>query len=299
MELQQIRYVIAVAQYRSFTKAADILAVSASTLSEQVRRLEEELGVQLFSRTTRHVELTIPGHTFLNHASQIMTDFSTLREAVRRVEAEPQGIITLGIPLGASAPQFWRVLANFEKQYRGIHIKLTETIIPTLIKSLHSGLLDLSMLSWPSSDVPGDLNLIEVARNPTGLALSRDNPLASRGRVQLRELEHASLITFSEGFALRQIAVDACRRAGFTPAVAFESSSNEAIFELVGCDVGFSILPVDIKMESGWNVTYVECEPASMDRMIGVAWPHDRQLTPTAALLRDRIVEACSGVVVW
>jgi DNA-binding transcriptional LysR family regulator len=126
MELQQIRYVIAVAQYRSFTKAADILAVSASTLSEQVRRLEEELGVQLFSRTTRHVELTIPGHTFLNHASQIMTDFSTLREAVRRVEAEPQGIITLDIPLGASAPQFWRVLRLVRRlRTRDAHVSLS------------------------------------------------------------------------------------------------------------------------------------------------------------------------------
>lgn len=296
MELQQIRYVIAIAQYRSFTKAADVLAVSASTLSEQVRRVEEELGVQLFNRTTRHVELTIAGHVFLNHASQMMANFNALREAVRRQEAAPRGIITLGIPLGASPPQFWRTLANFEKEYTGISIKLTETIIPSLIKSLHAGLLDLSMLSWPVSDVPADLTLVEIARNKTGLAISKDNPLAERRNVELRELEHTSLITFIEGFALRQIAVDVCRRAGFTPAIAFESSSNEAIFELVGCDVGFSILPMG---EAGSNIAYLDCEPAPIDRMLGIAWPIDRQLTPTAALLRDRIVEACSGISVW
>jgi LysR family hydrogen peroxide-inducible transcriptional activator len=296
MELQQIRYVIAVAQYRSFTKAADSLAISASTLSEQVRRVEEELGVQLFNRTTRHFELTIAGHVFLNHASQIMADYTALREAVRRQEAAPRGIITLGIPLGASPPQFWHTLAIFEKEYTGISIKLTETVIPSLIKSLHSGLLDLSMISWPASDVPPDLTLLEIARNKTGLAVSRDNALATQKRVALRELEHTSLITFIEGFSLRQIAVDVCRRAGFTPAIAFESSSNEAIFELVRCDVGFSILPIS---EAGANIAYLECEPAPMDRMLGIAWPMDRQLTPTAALLRDRIVEACGGISVW
>jgi DNA-binding transcriptional LysR family regulator len=83
MELQQIRYVIAVAQYRSFTKAASALAVSASSLSEQVRRLEDELGVEIFSRTTRRVELTLAGHVFLSHASQIVTGLNALREAVR------------------------------------------------------------------------------------------------------------------------------------------------------------------------------------------------------------------------
>src|SRR5262245_17922802 len=116
MELQQIECVIAVAQYRSFTKAASTLGISASRLSEQVRRVEQELGVDIFNRTTRHVELTMAGHIFLAHASQITTSLNALREAVRRQEREPKGVIALGIPLGASPPHFWHVLAAFAKQ---------------------------------------------------------------------------------------------------------------------------------------------------------------------------------------
>jgi DNA-binding transcriptional LysR family regulator len=255
MELQQIQYVIAVAHHRSFTKAANVLAISASRLSEQVRRVEHELGVDIFNRTTRHVELTMAGHVFLAHASQIMASLNALREAVRRQEREPKGVIALGIPLGASPPHFWRVLAAFAKQYTGIRIKLTETLIPSLIKGLHSGLLDLSMLSWPSSNVPTDLALVEIGRNRTGLAVSKNKMLSARDRISLRELEHTPLVTFIEGFALREIAVDACRRAGFEPAIAFESSSNEAILELIGNDVGFSILPISTKAEA--NVVYL------------------------------------------
>jgi DNA-binding transcriptional LysR family regulator len=297
MELQQIRFVIAVAQYRSFTKAADVLGISASTLSEQVRRVEEELDVEIFSRTTRHVELTLAGHVFLTHASQIMTTVNALREAVRRQESEPKGIIALGVPLGASPPQFWRVLADFAKQYSGIHIKLTETLIPSLIKALHSGLLDLSILSWPSNNPPSDLKFVEIGRNQIGLAVSRDKLLSRRHPVALRELEHTRLIAFVEGFALREIAVDACRRAGFEPVTAFESSSFGAILELVANDVGFSFLPINTKADA--NVVYLECEPRPMDRILGIGWPLDRQLTPTAALLRDRLAEACAGIAVW
>jgi DNA-binding transcriptional LysR family regulator len=297
MELQQIRYVIAVAQYRSFAKAASVLAISASTLSEQVRRVEDELNVEIFSRTTRHVELTLAGHVFLGHASQIMTSLNALREAVRRQESEPKGVIALGIPLGASPPQFWRVLADFAKQYTRIRIKLTETVIPSLIKALHAGLLDLSILSWPSNNPPSDLTFVEIGRNRTGLAISRAKILSPRHRVALRELEHIPLIAFVEGFALREIAVDVCHRAGFNPAIAFESSSIGAIVELVGSDVGFSILPINTKADA--NVAFLECEPSPMDRILGIGWPTDRQLTPTAALLRDRIAEACAGIAVW
>jgi DNA-binding transcriptional LysR family regulator len=297
MELQQIQYVIALAQHRSFTKAANVLGISASTLSEQIRRIEQELGVAVFTRTTRNVELTMAGHVFLTHAAQIMTNLNTLREAVRRQESEPKGVIALGIPLGASPPHFWSVLADFAKQYSSVRIKLTETVIPSLIKNLHAGLLDLSMLSWPLNNAPSDLTIVEVGRNRTGLALSRGKCLTSRTRVALREFEHTPLITFVEGFALRDIALDVCHRAGFDPGIAFESSTNEAILELVGRGVGFSILPIGTKLDS--NIEYFECEPAPMDRILGIAWPIDRQLTPTAALLRDRISEACAGITVW
>jgi LysR family hydrogen peroxide-inducible transcriptional activator len=297
MELQQIRFVIAVAQYRSFTKAASALAISASTLSEQVRRLEDELSVEIFSRTTRRVELTLAGHVFVSHASQIVTGLNALREAVRHQQTAPKGVIALGIPHGASPPQFWRVLADFAKQYTGIRIKLTEAVTPSLITALHAGLLDISILSWPSSTAPSDLTLVEIGRNRTGLAISRDKRISARRTVALRELKHTPLITFVEGFAMREVAVDVCRRAGFDPAIAFESSSTEATVELVGSGVGFSILPFNMKAHS--NVVYLECEPSPMDRILGIGWPIDRQLTPTAALLRDRIAGACAGIAVW
>lgn len=252
MEFQQIQYIVAVARYRNFSKAARVLDISASTLSEQVRRVEDELGVELFSRTTRHVELTLAGHVFLSHATQITSSLTSLLEAVRRQESEPTGIIALGIPLGASPPQFWRVLSDFAKRYKEIRIKLTETVIPSLLTALHAGLLDLSILSWPDNRTPDDLTLVEIARHRTGLAVSRKKRFPSRRRISLRRLEHTPLITFVEGFALREIAVDVCRNAGFDPAIAFESSSTEAILELVAGDVGFSILPIKTRAEVGF-----------------------------------------------
>lgn len=297
MELQQIRYVMAVAQHQSFTKAADALSVSLPTLSEQVRRVEQGLGIALFSRTTRRVGLTAAGHVFVDHASRLMADFAALREAVQRQAEVPEGVIKLGMPPGVAPSQLWPILAQFGKDYPGIRIGFVETTYPQLVKNLHDGSIDVSILSWPSNETPSDLTFIELARERTALVVSPNNALSGRqDAVAVRELEHMPLVTFVEGYSLRTIALDLCHRAGFSPMIALESSIDETVVQLVRADLGYAILPV--AMAAAASLSVLECEPEPMDRALGIAWSIDRQLTPIAVLLRDRIIEGCKRLFV-
>jgi len=202
-----------------------------------------------------------------------------------------RGRVVLGTPPTASVPALPGILAAFRRDFPGIEIRFNEGPTAALVTQLQGREIDLSFLSWPSGHtVPTGIVEIPLSRTRTGVALSEHHPLARRDRLALRDLADVPLVVYASGFTMRTIALAACRRAGFEPIIAYESSVAETVCGLVAAGLGFTILTAQRARHHG--LSFVPCEPRPADRVISIAWNTSPSLSPVAALLRDRILSS-------
>lgn len=290
MTLDQLRYALAVADLSSFRRAAEQLNISPSSLSEQVRNLEAELGVTLFYRNTRRVVVTPAGHELVEHGLEVLAGMSRLRHAVDEHRLQQRGHVRLGTTLQATASKLAKVLAKFNEQHRYVEVTLVEGSISQVTRMLVEHDLDLSLLTWPADRPPSDLDFVELERTETGVVVSRASPFATRKSVDLRELANYPLITYSEGFPARTIVFDACARAGFVPTIGLESSYTETICRMIAEGMGWSVLYSYRAREFG--LRYLKCSPRPLDRVVTLSWHRGAQLRPHAETLKQYIVES-------
>lgn len=288
IELQQIRSVLAVAQERSFTRAAETLWVSRATISDHVRKVEHALGVQLFERTTRQVSLTPAGKVFQDYASRMLSDMASLSDAVRRTGSQPHGTLRLGVTPGVAEDLLWACVADFNTRYPGVEVQLTETTVTELERLIRSGELDLAVLSWPVGRPPADLHTIVLVEEPTGVVLMHDHPLALQRPLTVTVLRDLPFITFVPGYTLREIAFELFRRADVTPIVAMESAVDEAVCGLVRAGLGLSVVTRDRAAREG--LAFLPTEPPTEARAVGVAWSAAVQTSEVATALRHHLL---------
>jgi DNA-binding transcriptional LysR family regulator len=238
VRLQQLRYVVAVADERHFTHAAARLHVSQPALSTQVRALEEELGAALFDRTRGDVALTAAGEAFLPWARQALADLEAGRADVRELAGRRRGRLALGATPSLTTGLLPAVLARLHARYPGIELRLHEAGSPDLVDQLVAGLLDLALVILPTA-VAG-VQTIALAHEELVLAVPPDHPLAARAAVAVSDLEGLPLVVFREGYDLRARTYAICQAAGFAPALALEGGEMDGV--LAG--LGPTVVPV-------------------------------------------------------
>lgn len=248
MELRHLRYFVAVAEERSFTHAANRLNIAQSPLSKQIRQLERDLGVELFTRTTRSVALTYPGTVFYDRARRLLDDSDLAAEAARKADRGDLGALSLGFTGSAT----YELLPTLVRAYGDRHPEVTlrvqsDMVTPAQVEQLLDGRLDVGVLRPPVNHP--DL-AVETIRNERVVALlaSRHPATVSR-EIELGDLRDDWFISYPDQppSTMYSIMIAACRTAGFTPRIRQTVADSAALVALVAADMGVAIVPGSLR----------------------------------------------------
>ncbi|MGV9855428.1 LysR family transcriptional regulator [Streptomyces sp. NPDC003442] len=243
MELQQMRYVVAVAETNSFTRAAERCLVVQSALSHQIARLEKELGARLFERTSRRVRLTPAGAAFLPAARQCLDAAERAAAEVAAAVGEVRGRLAVGLIPTVTAVDIPGALRDFRERYPRVRISLRVGASDELVEQVGEGALDVAFLGLPTTVRPRGVAAHELARDRLVAVVAPDHPLAGESRVDLRRLSSEVFVDLPAGTAGRAQSDLAFEAAGLTRDVAFEVTSADFIARLVGPGLGVAMLP--------------------------------------------------------
>jgi DNA-binding transcriptional LysR family regulator len=257
MELRHLRYFVAVAEETSFTRAAQRLHVAQPALSVQIRRLEQDLGVELFDRSRRTIRLTEAGALLLTEARRILALVDETVDVVRRTDAGAVGSLSIGFVPSAANAALPPILRRFAAGHPGVVLHLREMAPDDLVRSLHEGRLDVCFLYLPFDDP--SLEHTVVSREPFVAALPEGHPLAARKTIHVRALRDESFILPARhGMpGLHAQVVEICASAGFTPDAVQESVwLVQTIVGLVAAEVGVALVPSSAEALSRRGVAY-------------------------------------------
>lgn len=241
MEVHQLRYFCAVAESGNFTRAAEATRISQPSLSQQIHKLEDELGAKLFDRLPRSARLTQFGKAFLPKAQAILRQIGEARLEIREMASAESGEVVLGAIPTVAPYLLPAVLTSFSRQHPSVSVSVVEEITPMLLEKLHQGTLDLALLALP---VAGDeLISIELMQESLFAVLPEKHPLAGRGSILLDDMRDEPFLLLKEGHCFRENALQACRQSRMNPNVVFESGQFATILAMVSAGMGVSVVP--------------------------------------------------------
>lgn len=241
MELHQLRYVVAVARTGNFSRAAEQCHVSQPSLSQQIQKLEDELGERLFDRLKRETRLTPHGEAFLRRAVKILEEVDAARQEAKDATELLRGTVTMGV-LPTIAPYLLpAVLPGFMEQYPGVEVVIQEDTTVQLVKQLTACEIDFALVSRPVSDER--LEVRELFAEELLLALPPGHPLTRKRTVAAADLAPERLIVMKDGHCLGQQVLNFCDRRDLRPNISFRSAQLETIQALVCAGLGVSLIP--------------------------------------------------------
>jgi len=274
MELRDIQSFINVADYKSFTKAAERSYLSQPSLSKAVRKLEKTLQIELFDRSTRHLRLTDAGKIVYKQSQQALASLNDIPMLLDELRDIATGEIKIGIPPLIGTLFFPEIAGVFNKQYPNVRLTLIEQGAKVIEQLVEEGQIDVGLIVLPADETV--FHTYPFITDEFVLYVHCDHPLAKQHTVALSELQDEKFILFSEDFSLHTYIIDACREAGFNPAVSYESSQWDLIIELVAAKLGVTLLPKAIfKKQSNPLIEMIPLETPSLLWNLGVITKKD------------------------
>jgi DNA-binding transcriptional LysR family regulator len=247
MELQQMRYVVAVAELGSFTRAAERCFVVQSALSHQVARLEQELGVRLFHRTSRQVRLSVAGEAFLPVARQCLDAADRAVAEVAATTGVLRGVLSVGVIPTVAAVDVPAALRSFREQHPQVQVRLTGANSEESVRRVTAGTLDLAFLGLPDGDEPGGsggrVTGRLLARDRHRAVVAPDHHLAGRRRLRLDRLAAEPFVDFPAGSPGRRQTDLAFTVAGVEREVAFEVTDLLLMARILRAGLAVALLP--------------------------------------------------------
>jgi LysR family hydrogen peroxide-inducible transcriptional activator len=284
MEIRQLRYVLQIAQEKNFSRAAEKLHIAQPSLSQQLSKLEKEIGVLLFQRNTNSVELTHAGIIFVEKAQKIVDRVEQLQQEMEDISLMRKGKLNVGsLPITGShiLPL---VLPVFKAKYPEIEIALVEDTTANLEHLTSSGQTDISLLSLPLTEQ--SLTYDTVIEEEICLAVPIEHPLAKANKqIAIQALQHEPFIILKKGQGFRQITIDLCRAAGFTPEIVFESSNIETVQSLVAAGMGIAFVPHMVS-RAKWSrhaPAYLSLAEPKPSRTLVIAYRKGRYISKAAS----------------
>ncbi|HEY8648288.1 MAG TPA: LysR family transcriptional regulator [Candidatus Limnocylindria bacterium] len=274
MELQQLRYFVAIADTGTFTAAAKDLHVAQPSVSKQVRKLEAELGASLLERRKAGITLTDAGAILLPWARRVLADVDGARAEVAGLASLERGRLSVGATPSLSTVLLPRVLASFHAAHPGVSLSVVEAGSRDLVDRLASGDLDLALVILP---LPREelFDTLPLLREELVLAVAKRHPLATRKTVRVGELRGVPLVMFRDGYDLRSATVAACEQAGFHPTFAIEGAEMDGVLRMAAAGVGVAVVPRMV-VEKGGPLVAVRLVQPTLTRSVGVAFRRDR-----------------------
>ena len=265
MELRHLRYFLAVAEEGNFTRAAAKLGIGQPPLSQQIRDLENEIGVALFHRVPHGAELTAAGTAFLDEAKASLAAAEKAKLAAQGAARGETGRLALGFTASSAFnPVVSGTIRKFRARWPDVRLTLTEMNSHLLMEKLVRGEVDAAFIR-PGLENPKDVRMKRLADAPMLIALPSHHPLAVHPKLPISALANEAFVLFPRivGLSLYDDVVEACRNAGFEMIVAQEAPQMPSVVNLVAADLGVSIVPAAIAQIKLAGVTYrpIEGEP--------------------------------------
>lgn len=267
MQIQQLRYFCAVARTSSFTRAAQQEHVAQPSLSQQIRKLEDELGSRLFDRLGRTVRLTQLGEAFLPRAEAIVRQVVDAKLEMQEMAGAERGRLVVGA-IPTIAPYFLpAALSTFARKFPLAQISIVEEVTNELLDSVHDGVIDVALLALPVSG--SHCSCQELFREPLYVVVPSDHRLAESSRVHLAQIEHDPFLLLKEGHCFRDNTLAACGRAHLRPNVVFESGQFTTILAMVAAGTGVSVVP-EMAVEKREGCRFLPLADEGAYRRVGV-----------------------------
>jgi LysR family hydrogen peroxide-inducible transcriptional activator len=292
MNLRDLAYLVALADLRHFGHAAEACHVSQPTLSTQIRKLEEELGVALVERAPRHVMLTPVGVDIVERARRVLADVEQMRETARRTTDPEAGSVRLGIFPTLGPYLLPHVVPKIRARFPRLELLLVEEKTEVLLGMLRSGRLDAAVLALPLHE--DWLEIEFLFEEPFMLAVPSKHALAGHRDLQLSELAHEHLLLLEDGHCLRDQALEVCSLAGAGEKEGFRATSLETLRQMVAAGVGITLLPmlaIKPPVPHSDSIDLLNFKSPPPTRRLAMVWRRSSAMTAflqqMAGLLRD------------
>ena len=287
MTLQELRYIVALADSGHFGKAAETCHISQSTLSTQIKKLEDFLGVVLFDRSLKHVALTPVGREIVSSARLILDEANRIRELARQTCDPMERTVNLGVIPTLGPYYLPHVLTLLHGKYPKLRLLLREEMTPHVLSHLADGKLDAALLALPINDA--SLEVVPLFKEPFLAAVPASHKLAQSSKIKINELAKAGLLLLEEGHCLRENALEACHLDGLQNEE-ISATSLETLRQMVGMGLGVTLIPVLASGGTTADVSQVALRPLvspGASRTIGLVW---RKRSPLAATMEQLVI---------
>jgi LysR family hydrogen peroxide-inducible transcriptional activator len=291
MNLRDLRYLVALAEHRHFGRAAAASFVSQPTLSTQIKKLEDELGVALVERTPRKVLLTEVGRDIAQRARDVLNEVDQIRAIARRTIDPESGTVRLGIFPTLGPYLLPHVVPRIRERFPRLELLLVEEKTEVALRQLREGRLDAAVLALPIHD--DQLHAEFLFEEPFVLAVPEGHELARRKGLKLADLSDQSLLLLEDGHCLRDQALEVCHLSGAGEKTGFRATSLETLRQMVAANVGITLLPmlaVQPPVAQSENVHLLQFRGDAPSRRIAMIWRRSSAMAPflkkLAAVLR-------------
>lgn len=285
MDVRQLKFFLGVAQYESFTKAAEQLHIAQPALSIAVKKLEEELDVQLFNRRDRKISLTAEGEALLLHAQVILQGVNNAKREIADLRGLLKGEVRVGLTPMLSSFFFPKIIASFKHSHPGLKVSISGDSAWNIQRKIKSGELDVGVIA---GEVPEGLDSHHLLREEIVACVYPGHPFAGGKKVSLCELLKEPLIHYKEGYHLRELIDELCGKEGITPTVVAESNLFSLIRSLVKERLGMAFF-LKMVVSRDAEVVAISSEP-KLFMNLHIAWKNNSYLSKANRAFVDFLI---------
>jgi DNA-binding transcriptional LysR family regulator len=287
MDLLQLRYFRVVARREHMTKAAEELSIAQPSLSKTIRRLEKEIGVPLFDRQERSLQLNQFGKAFLEHVETIFSELEEGQRKVRDMAGLEYGKVSL---IAASLPWIPDLLHRFQVLHPSIHFRFSQCPFAQIPQQLETGAYDFGFLSSPL--VKPGIQWRSLLTEEILLVVPSTHRLAGQKYIPLHEVAHEPVVIEKVGCGLRDLIDAFCQQAGITLSIPYEIDEPATLYEFVKAGLGVGFTPALMKQRANERVlSCIHLTNPTCERTLGLAWQEKRYLSQAALAFRQFVIE--------
>jgi LysR family transcriptional activator of glutamate synthase operon len=286
MDLRQMRALVMLAEEAHFTRAAQRLQIAQPALSQQIRRLEDEVGLALVERTTRSVRMTVAGKLLVKHARRVLNEAALADAALDDLRGLRLGRLAIGASYTIGSIDLSRSLAEFHRRFPGVELAVQEGVSIELAAALARDELDLAFITLCDEG----LDTRTVAEERLVCILEPDHPLGRRTRLELPDVKAEPFVVFRQGATIRQRIERAAHAVGFSPRVLFETNNIGRMGSLVAAGLAIAVLPESDAARLGSAVATVPFHHPDLVHTVYLGWRSGRRQPPAARAFTELVL---------
>jgi DNA-binding transcriptional LysR family regulator len=280
MELRHLRTIVAVAQHRSLTKAGEELYLSQSAVSQQIRRLEEELGIEVFRRNSRSVELTAQGRVILGYAKRVLAEVDDMHTELEEISGLLSGELRIGGVYPTGPYDLFALMADFRTAHPGVAIHMVEGTQDDVLDAMRADELDCAIAAIDPDKVGDEFEATLVWEEELVVAMAPGHDLCAKREVSFEELAAEDLIAYRDNSAMRRRLERAMAERGLEPHNAFVCTEMAAVRGLASKGLGVAIFPRSAAEAPGPPIELRPIGPKPLTWPIALVWRVARRQAP-------------------